>query len=142
MRCSVKLHTDLAWLRLRALSSMQNSGQADALCAACVDTLWKNSSEGDCRLVWPNEFRTTRATSMRYVRELYRAGLFTAVCGSCYRLLGFSMMEQAESPRIPFEIALCLDWENGFGQWQDAEGGRDPCARAQGGNVQPQASDA
>lgn len=70
------------------------------------------------------------------------AGLFTAVCGSCYRLLGFSMMEQAESPRIPFEIALCLDWENGFGQWQDAEGGRDPCARAQGGNVQPQASDA
>lgn len=45
------------------------------------------------------------------------AGVFTAVCGSCYRLLGFSMMEQAESPRVPFEIALCLDWENGFGQW-------------------------
>ena len=44
-------------------------------------------------------------------------GLFIAVCGSCCRLLGFSMMEQAESPRIPVEVTVCLDWENGFGTW-------------------------
>ena len=70
------------------------------------------------------------------------AGLFTAVCGSCYRLLGFSMMEQAESPRIPFEIAVCLDWENGFGHWEedkadqhDGKGASDGYADGEGMDV-------
>ena len=62
-----------------------------------------------------------RVTSLRRARETYHPDCLLLCAGHAVAYLGFSMMEEAESPRIPVEIAVCLDWENGFGTW-DVEG--------------------